>query len=82
MTAGVKTTVLIPGIGSKLQAMLGIIRVIGKAPGTAEPERAERTGFAIIEFFTTHKVECCDGAVHVDGDKLAKPLLLQADDLV
>jgi phosphoribosylglycinamide formyltransferase-1 len=33
-----------------------------------------------IEFFTHHEVECRDGAVFADGDRLAQPLQLQADD--
>jgi len=35
---------------------------------------------ATVEFFTRHKVECSNGAVIVDGETIAKPLQLQADD--
>ncbi len=34
---------------------------------------------ATVEFFTAHRVECIDGNVIVDGEKLAKPLQLQTD---
>ena len=34
---------------------------------------------ATVEFFTHHTVECSDDGVIVDGERLAEPLLLQAD---
>lgn len=34
---------------------------------------------ATVEFFGKHRVECCEGRVIVDGERLAKPLQLQAD---
>lgn len=34
---------------------------------------------ATVEFFTRHDVECADGSVTVDGQKIEKPLELQAD---
>jgi len=37
---------------------------------------------ATIEFFSRHKVECSDGVVRADGERIAKPLQLQADELV
>jgi phosphoribosylglycinamide formyltransferase-1 len=35
---------------------------------------------ATVEFFSRRRVECIDGSVHVDGEALAAPLQLQADD--
>jgi phosphoribosylglycinamide formyltransferase-1 len=35
---------------------------------------------ATVEFFTRHRVECSDGYVKVDGNRLAGPLQLEADD--
>jgi phosphoribosylglycinamide formyltransferase-1 len=35
---------------------------------------------ATVELFATRRVECSDGEVYVDGERLACPLRLQADD--
>lgn len=34
---------------------------------------------ATVEFFTLHRVECLDGEIFSDGEKLNRPLQLQAD---
>ena len=34
---------------------------------------------ATVEFFADHSVECNEGAILVDGEKLSGPLQLQAD---
>ena len=34
---------------------------------------------ATVEFFAGHRVECSAGAIRVDGEKLSRPLQLQAD---
>ena len=33
-----------------------------------------------VEFLCRHRVECCDDQIHVDGNFLNRPLLLQHDD--
>jgi phosphoribosylglycinamide formyltransferase-1 len=60
--------------------------VIPILPNDDANSLAERLGpmehrlvVATVEFFTRHRVECSDGDIYADGEKLAGPLLLQAD---